>query len=154
MFAYAARGRGPAPDTPARGVRPLEPRSDAGVCGAFGAHAYGQTRAGSYDPALGTTEACVLGLMPMPALIAGGLGACYAPNGERKELSRPTYFWLFRLFGDRIFFLPNYPASTRCRNKSSFARPYIWRFNIFKRLMLPSVGPFDHGSDAAALTAA
>jgi len=29
LLAYAARGRGPAPDTPARGVRPLDPRFDA-----------------------------------------------------------------------------------------------------------------------------
>ena len=42
LVAYAARGRGPAPDTPARGIRPLEPRFDVLTEEVLGAHAYEQ----------------------------------------------------------------------------------------------------------------
>src|SRR5262245_3872433 len=42
LSACAARGWGPAPTTPARGVRPVEPRFDAVLCRAPRAHAHEQ----------------------------------------------------------------------------------------------------------------
>src|SRR5262245_31737327 len=42
----------------------------------------------AFNPALGTTEACTDGLIVRQASVAGGLGACYAPNGEREGQSR------------------------------------------------------------------
>src|SRR6187455_210030 len=44
-------------------------------------------RATVNDPALGTTEACAGALIMRQASLAGGLGACYAPNGEREGQS-------------------------------------------------------------------
>ena len=45
-------------------------------------------------------------------------------------------------------------CSTRSRNRSKWARPYIWRLMVFSRLMQPSTGPLLHGSCSAASTAA
>ena len=39
------------------------------------------------DPAFGMLEACADGFILYQAAIAGGLGACYAPNGEREGQS-------------------------------------------------------------------
>ena len=39
-------------------------------------------------PALGTTETCAGAAIVRQASVAGGLGACYAPSGER-EGQRP-----------------------------------------------------------------
>jgi two-component sensor histidine kinase/PAS domain-containing protein len=41
----------------------------------------------------------------------------------------------------------------RACSKSSFALPYIWRLMSFKRVICPSVCPFDHGEMIAFLTA-
>jgi hypothetical protein len=51
------------------------------------------------DLALSTTEACAGALIVRQASVAGGLGACYAPNGEREGRSRlanttPTSDWI------------------------------------------------------------
>src|SRR4026209_1434233 len=45
-------------------------------------------RAVVVDPALGITEACAEAAIVRQASLAGGLGACYAPNGEREGRSR------------------------------------------------------------------
>jgi hypothetical protein len=44
------------------------------------------------------------------------------------------------------------PISRAC-NRSSFARPYIWRLMSFSRVIWPSVWPFDQGCTSAAATA-
>src|SRR5258708_15257340 len=43
---------------------------------------------------------------------------------------------------------------TRAWSRSSFPRPYIWRFTSLSLVIWPSVWPFDHGDVIAALTAA
>ncbi len=44
--------------------------------------------------------------------------------------------------------------STRRRRRSTFARPYIWRFTSFSRVTCPAVWPLDQGSVSAATSAA
>jgi hypothetical protein len=46
------------------------------------------------------------------------------------------------------------PAKTLILNKSNFALPYMALFNVFRRLMCPSVGPLLHSYSTAAATAA
>jgi hypothetical protein len=47
-----------------------------------------------------------------------------------------------------------YPAPmTRAWRRSSFPRPYIWRFTSLSLVIWPSVWPFDQGSPSAAATA-
>ncbi len=46
------------------------------------------------------------------------------------------------------------PAKTLILNKSNFALPYMALFNVFRRLMCPSVGPLLHSYSRAAATAA
>ena len=41
----------------------------------------------------------------------------------------------------------------RARSNATLARPYIVRFNIFSRLICPSVWPLLHGSQIALRTA-
>ena len=58
---------------------------------------------------------------------------------------------LMRTFGDPGVACAQ--AISRSFSRSSFARPYICRFTCFRRLMWPSVGPFDHSSVSPAFTA-
>ena len=43
--------------------------------------------------------------------------------------------------------------NTRARKRSKFARPYICRLSVFKRLLCPSTGPLVHGYSRDAATA-
>lgn len=40
-------------------------------------------------------------------------------------------------------------ATSRALSRSIFARQYVWRFSFFRRLICPSVCPFDQGSGHA-----
>jgi hypothetical protein len=82
----AARGVR-APCTPGPGLRPWEPRFDAVVWAASSAHAYGENGAGSDRWVLAHNEGMCPRLDPIPASIAGGLGARCAPSGEHEGRS-------------------------------------------------------------------
>jgi hypothetical protein len=82
---FAPMGRHPC--TPGPGRCPWEPQFDAFCIEASGAHAYGRMRAGKRDPALGIREPCAGALILRQTSFAGGLGACYAPSGEREGRS-------------------------------------------------------------------
>ena len=56
--------------------------------------------------------------------------------------------WLLRNFGAASGDI--HAAMTRARSRSSFARPYIWRFTSLSLVIWPSVCPFDQGSLRAA----
>ena len=45
-------------------------------------------------------------------------------------------------------------VTRRALRRSVFARPSIWRFSVFSRLIWPSVCPFDHGGRDGVVVAA
>src|SRR4051794_18164351 len=78
----AARGDR-APCTPGPGRCPWEPQLDAVAQEMSGAHAYGQIRAGSNVSMFWHTKSMYRCIYSELTSFAGGLGACYDPNGER-----------------------------------------------------------------------
>jgi hypothetical protein len=109
---WAARG-GRAPCTPGQGIRPLEPRFDAALCRAPGAHACGQIDATSDELDLGATEACSSTVILALASIAG------------RVLGKPARVSL--IGGARA----KRPAIKACRERegrSPLAKPYLTLF--------------------------
>src|SRR6478672_1175166 len=90
--AVALRGRrqGAAapPAPPARGVAPGNPnlRPSRGACLVH--MLMGRSELAAAHTCFGIPEACADGLIMRQSSLAGGLGACYAPNGEREGQSR------------------------------------------------------------------
>src|SRR5215212_7695085 len=90
-FACAGRGWGPAP-TPLPGAfAPWIPDLMWLHSGGRARRPTGRLEQAAHDLGFSTTEACTDAMIVQQASFAGGLGACYAPNGERAG-QRPLAF--------------------------------------------------------------
>ena len=108
------------------------------------------------DEVYNTKRAALRARVPEPRAVRGatrpadGQNRCLIVPTNRGPLQIGVELWVWRSFdADRAHDAPISRASSR----SSLARPNICRFTSFRRVICPSVWPFDHGCVRAAATA-